>query len=141
MMSDWSAGVENRNYKIPRRTDARNLMDLLASILGILMIAGALVVYLSVRGRIYSLGYQVQSLNEQEKGLLSIQNNLIIEEETLKRPQNIDRLARTELGMERLRPNQLLPATRPGLGDGPDALVLASTQRTSSQPGRPSSNY
>ena len=137
MMSDWSAGMENRNYKIPRRTDVGNLMDLLASILCILMIAGALVVHLSIRSRIYGLGYQVQSLQKQEKTLLSIQNNLVIEAETLKRPQNIDRLARTELGMESLRPNQVL-LTRPGLGDGPEALALASTRQTSARPGRPS---
>ena len=141
MIVDWSADVETRNYKISRCTDRRNLMDLLASILCILMIAGALVVSLSIRSRIYNLGFQVETLKEQEKNLLSHQNKLIIEEETLKRPQNIERLARMELGMEPLRPNQILPTTLPGIGERPDALVLASTQQANAKPRRPSSNY
>ena len=36
------------------------------------------------------------------------QANLVLEEETLKNPERIDSIARNELGMTTLRPNQLI---------------------------------
>ena len=141
MMTDWSAGAETRNYRITHRTDARNLADLLISMLCLLMIASALVGYLWIRSRIVNLGYAVQQLQDTEESLIRMRNNLICEEETLKQPERIDLFARNILAMEPLQPNQLMPGFRDIEAGRPAALALASANRARVQPRRSSANY
>jgi cell division protein FtsL len=107
-MRDWAGGIESRNYGIKRRTDRRNLTDLLRITLSVLMIGGVLLSYAWIRSQIVEMGYEEQSLQLQEKAILRVQNNLILEEETLKNPGRIDSIARNDLGMVLVRTNQLV---------------------------------
>ncbi len=115
-MMDWAGGFEARNYGIRRRTDRRNLVDLLTITLSVLMIGGVLLCYAWTRSRIVDMGYEGQSLEAQERSILRTQNNLVLEEETLKNPARIDSIARTELDMVLVRTNQLVA---PQLQDAP----------------------
>jgi cell division protein FtsL len=141
MMTDWSAGVETRNYKIAHRTDSRNLWELLASILCLLMIAGTLVGHLWIRSRIVKMGYAMQQLKDTEESLTRTYNNLTCEEETLKQPQRIDFIARTSLAMEPLQPGQLIPGFRDVEGGGTAAMALAVPEQAKVQPRKASTNY
>jgi cell division protein FtsL len=140
MMTDWSVGVEIRNYRITRRTDPRHLADLLVSMLCVLMIAGALVGHLWIRNRILNMGYAIQQMKETDAELTRIQNSLILEEETLKCPERIDFIARNELAMEPLGPYQRITLRFHETGsDRPTSLALADTGTASAQqPRRPS---
>jgi cell division protein FtsL len=140
MMNDWSDGVELRNYRITRRPDSRNLFDLLASMLFLLMIAGALTCYVWTRCRIVALGYEVQKYEETEQALARIEMNLILEEESLKNPERIDYIARNELAMEPLGPYQRIAPAFSELEVRPGTLALVSPQAASVQPRRPSAN-
>jgi cell division protein FtsL len=141
MVTDWSAGVETRNYKIPRRTDSRNLADLLVSMLCVLMIACALIGYLWIRNRIMNMGYAVEQVKETERSLTRIQNSLILEEETLKCPERIDFIARNELAMEPLGPYQRITLRFSETGsDRPTSLALANAGPRGAQPRRPSAS-
>ncbi len=141
MTNDWSAGAETRNYRIRHSIDPRHLRDLLASMLCVLMIAGALIGYLWLRGRIVDMGYAVERLKETETTLARMENNLILEEETLKSPERIDFIARTELAMEPLSPFQrLAPRFREISNGQPAPIILANVRPTSVQPRRSSAN-
>jgi len=140
MMTDWSAGAETRNYRITHRTDARNLADLLMSMLCVLVIAGALFGYLWVRSHIVSTGYKIQQLKETEETLTRIRNLLILEEEMLKQPQRVDDIARNFLAMEPLQPNQLMTGSRAFQAGRPAALALVNADRARVQPRRTSAN-
>ncbi len=140
-MDDLAGGMEKRNYAIKRRTDSRNLFDLLCIILSISAMAGVVFGYIWVRIQIVNVGYESERLKASEDALLRIQKNLILEEETLKDPGRIDMLARNELGMMPLRPYQVIPvgfrAEEPG---SPIALALANSSRRSNAPGKSPAN-
>jgi cell division protein FtsL len=139
MMTDWSVGIEIRNYRITRRTDPRHLADLLVSMLCVLLIAGALVGHLWIRNRIMNMGYAIQQMRETEEELTRILNSLILEEETLKCPERIDFIARNELAMEPLGPYQRITLRFRETGsDRPTSLALADTGTAGTQPRRPS---
>jgi len=138
MMNDWATGVETRNYRILRRSDRHSLMDLLANIMCILMIAGALVGYLWINIRIDRMGYEVERLKEADKSLLRVRNSLILDEETLKQPQWIDMIARTSLAMEMLQPNQRISGFRSINPEYRDILAMASDGKASAPPRRSS---
>jgi cell division protein FtsL len=141
MMADWSAGVEIRNYKIQRRPDSRSLSDLIANFLCILMIAGALVGYLWIRVRIVALGYELQQSKEAEESLTRSLNTLILEEETLKQPERIDRIARNELSMEPLGPYQrIMPRFLELEGNRLSVLELTNSRPLAVPPRRSSAN-
>jgi len=140
MMTDWSAGAETRNYRIPHRTDARNLADLLVSMLCVLVIAAALVGYLWAQSQIVSAGYRIQQLKETEDTLIRLRNNLVLEEETLKQPKRIDDIARNLLEMEPLQPNQLITGSRAFTVSRPAALALVDADRTRVQPRKSSAS-
>jgi len=140
MLIDWSVGAEARNYRIPHRPDRRSFSDVMGSMCCLLLIAAALVGYVWIRSRIVALGYQVQSLKEQEVALQRMQNNLIAEEETLKSPERIDRIARNDLGMERLAPYQRLVPGLLDAGAQPEVLALANSHPETVPLRRPSSN-
>jgi cell division protein FtsL len=117
-MMDWAEDIESRNYGIKRRTDRRNLADLLRIIGSLLMVGCVLLFYAWVRSQIVDIGYEEQRLQIQEKAALRDQANLILEEQTLKNPERIDGIARNELGMVRLNTNQLVaPQTQDAQAD------------------------
>jgi cell division protein FtsL len=107
-MMDWAGDIEAKNYGIKRRTDRRNLVDLLRIVGPLLMVAGVLLFYAWVRSQAVDIGYEEQSLQAAEKAALRTQANYILEEQTLKNPQRIDGIARIELGMVLARTNQLV---------------------------------
>jgi hypothetical protein len=111
-MTDWSSGLEIRNYALKRVTDSRNLAGLLCMTLVLTVLAGVLVLYAWQRSQIIELGYQCQHLMELETTLLRVEKALVLEMETLKDPARIDTIAR-DLGMTPLRPHQFIPATTP----------------------------
>jgi cell division protein FtsL len=131
MMIDWSNGAETRNYRIARRLDSHSLADLLASMLCILMIAGALTGYVWIRSRIIALGYEVQQCKETEESLTRTQNSLILEEEILKCPERIDFIARNELAMEPIGPFQRIMPRFRETEARPGALALMNPQPAS----------
>jgi len=108
-MVDWANRIEARNYNVRRETDLRHTNELLKMILALAMVAGVLVYYSWVRSHFISVGYESQNLKEIESELLHEQQGLIIQEETLKNPERIDRIARNDLNLVPLRPNQLIP--------------------------------
>ena len=107
-MTDWADGIETRNYGIKSEVDAGMLSELLRNIVPLAMIAGALLFYSWVRSEIVNTGYESQSLFTAEEDLLRTQKRLILEEETLRNPERIDMIARIDLGMTPLRPNQFI---------------------------------
>jgi len=127
-MTDWSSGIEIRNYGIKRVTDSRNLAGLLCMTLVLTVLAGVLVMYAWQRSQIIELGYQSQRLMELEATLLRVEKALVLETETLKDPARIDTIARDLLGMTPLRPHQLIPAVSPEIEWGVSSeLALAET--------------
>ncbi|MBN2317654.1 MAG: cell division protein FtsL [Acidobacteria bacterium] len=107
-MTDWADGIEIRNNGIKCVIDARILSELLRTIIALGLIAGALLFYSWVRSQIVYIGYETQNLFEDEEKLLDMQDNLIAEEETLTSPERIYTLATRDLGMTKLRPNQMI---------------------------------
>jgi cell division protein FtsL len=139
IMVDWAGGIEARNYSIKHETDMRNLAELLWIILSLVMVAAVLLFYIWVRSHIVNTGYESQNLQSLEESLRRTQNSLILEEETLKNPERIDMVARNELGMIPLRPNQLIaPQTQ---DVAPSALAMANPRFSSSEPRRSSATY
>jgi cell division protein FtsL len=108
-MTDWADGIETRNYGIRSEIDASVLSELLRNIIPLVMVAVALLFYAWVRSQIVSTGYESQSLYSKEQNLLKDQKRLDVEAEWLKNPRNIETIARNELGMTLLRPNQFIP--------------------------------
>ncbi len=126
-MIDWVGGIENRNYGIKRITDPQKLSELLGIILSLATIAGVLLVYAWIRSQIIDIGYSGQQLRAQEECLVREQRKLVLEEQTLKNPERVETLARVELGMTRLRANQLLTPQFQNLETiGTTALALTS---------------
>ncbi len=127
-MMDWVGGIETRNYGIKRRTDRGNLVGLLAIVLPVLVIGGVLLLWAWSRSQIVEMGYEAQSLDAQEKAILRVQDNLLLEEETLKSPARIDDLARNELGMVLVRSNQVVaPPIQDARVSGSTDLAMANT--------------
>jgi cell division protein FtsL len=107
-MKDWVGGIESRNYGIRRHLDAGMLSELLRIFIALLLVAGALLFYSWVQSQIVNIGYQSQKLFNEEEALRRTEKWLILEEETLRSPERIDAIARNELGMMPLRPNQII---------------------------------
>jgi cell division protein FtsL len=128
-MTDWADGIETRNYGIRSEIDADMLSELMRTIIPLVMIACALLFYSWVRSQIVNTGYESQSLSAAEKSLKSTQQRLKAEEAWLTSPEQIDIIARSELGMTTVRPNQIiLPQQQdmePGLSN---ALAMADSE-------------
>jgi cell division protein FtsL len=130
-MTDWANGIETRNYGIKCVIDARILSDLVRTIVCLAMVAGALLFYLWVQSQITNIGYESQKLLVVEDSLRRTQKSLNLEEETLLRPENIDMIARNQLGMIPLSPTQLiLPQIQELSGSIPDKLAMAVSEPT-----------
>jgi cell division protein FtsL len=138
-MVDWANRIEARNYNVRRETDSRNIKELLKLILSLAMVAGVLVYYSWVRSHFISVGYESQNLKTAESTLLHAQQNLILEEETLKNPERIDTIARNELNLMPLHPNQLLPAQVQDIeSSAAGVLAMADLPRSSGGLRKPS---
>ena len=80
-----------------------------------------------IGSRIIDTGYEIQDLFSQEESLLRTQRALILEEETLRNPERIDRIARDALGMAPLRPGYLILPQHEDAGHGiGDEMAMAS---------------
>ena len=128
-MTDWADGIEIRNNGIKCVIDARVLSELLRTITALGLIAGALLFYSWVRSQIVYTGYETQKLFAVEEKLQDIQDNLIAEEEILTSPQRIETLATRDLGMMKLRPNQMiLPPIQTRDRGMADSLVMVGSE-------------
>jgi cell division protein FtsL len=107
-MTDWAEGIETRNYGIRNELDAGMLSELMRVIIALVLIAGALLYYSWVQSQIVNTGYKSQQLFAEKESLLRTQKSLILEEEILRNPERIDAIARNELRMMPLHPNQLI---------------------------------
>jgi cell division protein FtsL len=138
-MIDWAEGSAERNYGIKREMDKRNLWELLRVIVTILVVAGILLFYSWIRSQILAAGYLEQQLQVKEQALLRSQRSLLLEEATLTSPERIDRIARNDLGLNPLRPVQLIaPEVRHV--DRTDATNLAMSVGNSPEPQERDSN-
>ena len=128
-MTDWADGIEIRNNGIKCVIDAHVLSELLRNITALGMIAGALLFYSWIRSQIVYAGYESQRLHERELSLLDDQKNLILTYETLTNPQRIYMIATRDLGMGKLRPNQMiLPPLKTGDRGIPSSLAMAGSE-------------
>jgi cell division protein FtsL len=128
-MTDWAEGIETRNYGIKCVIDARIVSDLVRTIICLGMVAGALLFYSWVRNQIIYTGYESQKLYNAEKSLRWIQNNLIVEEKTLSNPERIDLIARNNLEMVPLNPNQfILPQVQNSGSSASNKLALVNSE-------------
>ncbi|MCL2877201.1 MAG: cell division protein FtsL [Acidobacteria bacterium] len=106
-MTDWVYESEKRNYGIKRKNGI-SARELLWALFLLVPVAGSLIFHLWVRGQITDTGYKIQELSRLEESLMRTQEKLIVREEILQSPERIDRVARIRLGMEPLRPEQVL---------------------------------
>ena len=113
-MTDWAYGVEKRNYGI-RKKNGISTHDVFWTLFPLVLIAGTLIFHLWVSGQIIKTGYEIQELSQQEETLIKAKERLILNEETLHSPERIDRIARGRLGMEPIRPEQVLTPRIPYL--------------------------
>lgn len=128
-MTDWADGIETRNYGIKSEIDASMLSELLRNIIPLALIAVALLFYAWVRSQIVSTGFENQSLYAAERTLAGKQKQLMLEEDWLKNPGRIDDIARNELGMAPLRPNQfILPQTQDVDRELSNTLAMADSE-------------
>jgi cell division protein FtsL len=140
-MVDWAGRIEARNYKIRRESDSPHMKELLRIILSLVMVSGVLFYYSWVRSHIVSIGYESQNLKAAENTLLRTQKSLILEEETLKNPERIDRIARGDLNLVPLHPNQLIPLQIQDVeSSAAGALVLAAPPPASGEFKNPSAS-
>jgi len=126
-MVDWAEVRVDRNYGIGRKADLRGVSELLKIILSLAAVSAALFFWSWVRIQIVNIGYESQRLQVREEALLRAQKSLMLEEETLKNPERIDSIARNQLGLTPLHPNQLIPAEFQDPGwEGAGPLAMAS---------------
>jgi cell division protein FtsL len=103
------------------------------------MVAGLLIYYSWVRSHFICVGYESQNLKTIEETLLHTQQSLVLEEETLKSPERIDRIARNELSLVPLRPNQLIFPQVPDVESGAaGVLAMADLPRSTGGLRKPS---
>lgn len=127
-MTDWAAGIEMRNYGIKREIDAGILSEHLKTIVMLGLVAGTLLFYSWVRSQIINTGYESQNLFTLEESLLRTQKWLILEEETLRNPERIDTIARAELSMAPLQPNQLILPPLPNESGSNYVMAMANSE-------------
>ena len=131
-MADWAGSMEARNYGIKRVSDSHYLTELLRLITPIAILAGLIYFHLWTRSQIVHLGYEQQQLQAAADSLRRAERNLILEEEMLKNPDRIDGIARNELAMTPLRPNQIMASQFQAIGSARTTdLALANTQVSS----------
>jgi len=125
-MTDWARDTKNRNYGIRKRNGTIS-RDLLRNIIVIVMCATSLSIYLSIRIQIIHTGYEIQRLVQKEAELTRTQEKLVVREGILQSPERIDRIARGRLGMEPLRPEQMLSPLTPYVPIDRSVLAMANS--------------
>jgi cell division protein FtsL len=126
-MKDWAAEIETRNYGIKSGINTGTMFEFMRFLLMFSLIAGAFLVFSWVRNRIISTGYESQKLFELEASLLSTQKKLILEEETLRNPELIENIARTQLNMAPLSPNQIIMTSLRNVAGG-NVMAMANSE-------------
>ena len=124
-MTDWIYENEKRNYGI-RKQSGINAHELFWVLLIIIPITGSLIFHLWVRGQITDTGYKIQELSRLEESLTRTQEKLVLKEEILQSPERIDRIARVRLGMEPMRPEQVLSPLVPNFTGDRSVLAMAN---------------
>ena len=125
-MTDWVHGSEKRNYGIRKKTGI-NARELFLALILLVPITGSLIFHLWVRNQITDTGYKIQALSRSEESLMKRLEKLTVEEEILQSPERIDRIARVQLGMAPMRPEQVLAPWIPGVQV--DRSVVAMVNR------------
>ncbi len=122
IMLDFAAGIEAKNYGLRKTSDLRTLLDSLKILFPLVMIAGALSFHIWIRSQKIQVGYENQQLIHQEEGLLNLQKELILEEQTLKDPKTLEIVALGDLDMI------VPPADRIILSHAPEEWDLTSSE-------------
>jgi len=108
-MLDFAAGIEAKNYGLRKTTDLRTLLESLKIVLPFVVIAGAFSFHVWVRSQNVQFGYQSQQLTAQAEELKQVQQQLILEEQTLKDPEWLEKVVSENLDMVLLKPSQIIP--------------------------------
>jgi cell division protein FtsL len=137
-MVDWAGRIELRNYSIKRQTDRRCLKDMLALTAPAILLACSFGFYAWERCSIVDLGYQEQYLISQENSLRRDQDQLVIEEQTLKCPERIEAIAQERFRMVRMRTYQLMPVSSHETDLGRPATIALATVPLPPDPRKPS---
>ena len=136
-MLDLAAGIKDRNHGLRKPANPRALLECLKIVLPLVVIAGALSFHIWIRGQNIHIGSRIQQLNAQEKDSLRVQQQLILEEQTLKDPELLEAIARRD-GMILLRPDQIVPPSLEDLEAGSsEILALGNLSLRSSEPKKP----
>lgn len=109
-MVDLAVGIEAKNYGLRKTIEPKALGESLKIILPLVIIAAALSFYIWIQCQSIHIGYQSQQLTNHEQELRRIQQQLILEEETVKNLATLEKIARNELGMIPLKASQIIPA-------------------------------
>jgi hypothetical protein len=109
-MVDLAHGMEARNYGIKETSTIKSLGESLKTLLPLIAIAGALAIYIWTYSETIHIGYQAQQLNKLKEEALKAQQQLIIEEQTLKSPEWLETTVRRDLGMVPIKAAQVLIA-------------------------------
>jgi len=115
-MTSLVYGIEKRgkrNYGIKRKNIFIITREHLLFFVPLVLIAAALFFQLSVRARITETGYRINELSQREEALNRELEKLAVKQQALQSPERIDRIARGRLGMEPLRPDQILTPAVP----------------------------
>ena len=129
-MVDLAKGVAVRNYGFKHTPDAKLMRVSLLMFLPLAAIAGVFTFQIWVRSQTIHLGYQTQELRMQKDELLRNCQQLVVEEQTLKNPKWLDEIARKELGMAVVRPEQIIPVpVKVRDGDDSKSILIGSLIR------------
>lgn len=132
-MIDWANGIETRNYGIKSKTDGRIVWELVLTTAALALVAGSLLFYSWVRSQLVDTGYKTQKLSAAEETLQRTERKLILEEETLTNPGRIDLIARNNLGMAPLRPNQLIIPQLRDVEPGANTVAMVTSEPADSK--------
>ena len=100
--------IDNSKF-VPLENTAEPRQYLTSTLIGALVLCAAL---FAATGRFQSLeyGYRIERLEKEKKVALETNRKLQLEEASLGDPMRIDWIARNELGMKTLAPNQIYRA-------------------------------
>ena len=108
-MLDLAPGVDGRNYGIRNCAESRALRETTNILFPVVLIASILSFHVWVRSQSIEIGYETEQLKEQAAKLVRTQQQIVLEEQTALNPELLESIARNELGMTVLRPNQVIP--------------------------------
>jgi len=109
-MVDLAKGVAVRNYGLKNTPDTEIMRESFRMFLPLALIASVFTFQVWIRSQTIHLGYQMQELRVQREELLQDRQQLVVEEQMLKNPKWLDEIARSQLGLVVVRPDQVLPS-------------------------------